>query len=113
MKVRNRQKVRNPIIDEEVDPDEKLMRSIEEQTGEIRNRCEPKIGLHREYCTAGKGKPHHLLSREMRLPPVYATPRCRGLGRTVDGEAIHPDLHYAQKHRSRLSLSDRRGGRDT
>jgi serine protein kinase len=29
----NRQKVRDPITDEEVDPDEKLMRSIEEQIG--------------------------------------------------------------------------------
>lgn len=33
----NRQKVRDPITDEEVDPDEKLMRSIEEQIGITEN----------------------------------------------------------------------------
>ena len=33
----NRQKVRDPITDEEVDPDEKLMRSIEEQIGVTEN----------------------------------------------------------------------------
>src|SRR5207245_8051092 len=33
----NRQKVRDPITDDEVDPDEKLMRSIEEQIGVTEN----------------------------------------------------------------------------
>jgi serine protein kinase len=33
----NRQKVRDPITDEEVDPDDKLMRSIEEQIGVTEN----------------------------------------------------------------------------
>jgi serine protein kinase len=33
----NRQKVRDPFTDEEVDPDEKLMRSIEEQIGVTEN----------------------------------------------------------------------------